>query len=91
MAEGRIDPSTMITHIGGLDAYADTTLRLPEIPGGKKLIYTQIALPLTGIADFAELGKTDPMFAELARLTAANHGLWSPECERVLLAHAQAI
>ncbi len=35
--------------------------------GGKKLIYTQIDMPLTAIDDFAELGKTDAMFAELAK------------------------
>jgi len=91
MSAGRIDPSTMVTHIGGLDVTADTTLRLPQIPGGKKLIYNQISLPLTAISDFADLGKTDPMFAQLARLTAANNGLWSPECERVLFKHAKAI
>ncbi|MCL2544984.1 MAG: zinc-binding dehydrogenase [Clostridia bacterium] len=91
MAAGSIDPSVMVTHIGGLDAVIDTTLRLSQIPGGKKLIYNQIALPLTAIGDFAELGKADPMFAELARLTAANNGLWSPACERALLARARAI
>jgi threonine dehydrogenase-like Zn-dependent dehydrogenase len=40
--EGRINPAVMITHIGGLDAVVDTTLNLPQIPGGKKLIYTNI-------------------------------------------------
>jgi hypothetical protein len=39
----------MITHVGGLDAVIDTTLHLPDIPGGKKLIYTQISMPLTAI------------------------------------------
>jgi len=91
MAAGRIDPSVMVTHIGGLDAVIDTTLRLPKIPGGKKLIYNQISLPLTAIEDFAELGKADPMFAELARLTHENNGLWSPACERVLLERARGI
>ncbi len=91
IAAGKIDPSTMVTHIGGLDAVVDTTLYLPKIPGGKKLIYNQIAMPLTAIADFAELGKTDPLFAELARLTAANKGLWSAKCEQYLLANANPI
>ena len=36
MAEG-LDPSGLISHIGGLDAVIDTTLHLPSIPGGKKL------------------------------------------------------
>lgn len=91
MSKGLINPSAMVTHIGGLDAAVETTLNLPQIPGGKKLIYTHISLPLTAIADFAELGKTDPMFAELARLTETNNGLWSAEAERYLLAHAPSI
>ncbi|NLD88322.1 MAG: zinc-binding dehydrogenase, partial [Clostridiales bacterium] len=37
MASGTIDPSSMVTHIGGLGAVIDTTLNLPNIPGGKKL------------------------------------------------------
>lgn len=35
-----IDPAVIVTHIGGLDAAAETTLNLPKIPGGKKRIYT---------------------------------------------------
>ncbi|MDR1439714.1 MAG: zinc-binding dehydrogenase [Clostridiales bacterium] len=54
--EGRINPAVLITHIGGLDAARDATLRLPEIPGGKKLIYTHVSLPLTAIADFGRIG-----------------------------------
>ena len=38
-AAKRINP---VTHIGGLDAAAETTLNLPKIPGGKKLIYTHL-------------------------------------------------
>ncbi|MBQ1935887.1 MAG: zinc-binding dehydrogenase [Clostridia bacterium] len=91
MSRGLINPSAMVTHIGGLDAAVETTLNLPQIPGGKKLIYTHISMPLTAIADFAELGKTDPMFAELARLCEANNGLWSAEAERYLLANAKSI
>ena len=83
----RIDPAVMITHIGGMDAAIDTTLRLPQIPGGKKLIYNHITLPLTAIDDFAELGKTDPRFQVLAQLVAENNGLWSAAAEKYLLSH----
>lgn len=55
----------MVTHIGGLESAIETTLHVPEIPGGKKMIYTQIDLPLTAIEDFAELGKTNPLFKRL--------------------------
>ena len=85
IGQNRIDPAVMITHIGGIDAAIDTTLRLPEIPGGKKLIYNHINLPLTAIADFEELGKTDPRFETLDRLVKQNNGLWSAEAESYLL------
>ena len=91
MSEGRINPAGMITHIGGLNAVINTTLNLPKIPGGKKLIYTHIDMELTALTDLAEKGKTDPLCAELARLVAANNGLWNAEAEQYLLAHAKAI
>ena len=91
MNAGRINPASQITHIGGLNAVVDTVLHLPEIPGGKKLIYNHIDLPLTAIADFAEKGKTEPMFAELDRLCRENRGLWNPEAEKYLLANAKKI
>ena len=87
ISEGRIDPAVMITHIGGMDAVIDTTLNLPKLPGGKKLIYTHIDLPLTAIAEFETLGRTDPRFGELARITAAHKGMWCAEAEEYLLEH----
>lgn len=91
MNEGKLNPAVMVTHIGGLDACAETTMNLPKIPGGKKLIYTHISLPLTAIADFAEKGKTDPMFAALDEMCRKNNGLWNAEAEKYLLANAKAI
>ena len=55
----------------------------PEI-GGKKLIYTHIQLPLTAIADFAALGKTDGRFKTPDALVKKNNGLWSAEAEAYL-------
>ena len=86
MTSGRINPAAMVTHVGGLNAVVDTTLNLPNIRGGKKLIYTQIEMPLTAIADFAELGKSDPFFAGLAEICERSNGLWSAEAEKYLLA-----
>ena len=88
-AEGRLDPSVMVTHVGGLNAAAETTLTLPKIPGGKKLIYTHIDLPLTAIEDFRRLGENDPRFAELADITDAHNGLWCTEAEDYLLKNWQ--
>jgi threonine dehydrogenase-like Zn-dependent dehydrogenase len=90
MGQG-LDPAGLVTHIGGLDAVVDTTLNLPSIPGGKKLIYTHVSLPLTPIAEFETRGKTNPVFAELHRLCERHHGLWNVEAETYLLAHADAV
>ena len=91
IAKGTLKPASMITHVGGLDAVIDTTMNLPKIPGGKKLIYNQISMPLTAISDFAKKGETDPMFKKLAEICDANNGLWSGEAEAYLLANAPAI
>lgn len=85
-ANGEINSAVMITHIGGLDAVAETTKNLPQIPGGKKLIYPHIELPLTSIDDFATLGTTNPMFAKLATICEKHKGLWCAEAEQLLLA-----
>lgn len=85
MEQGIIDPAAMITHIGGLNAVIETTLNLPKIPGGKKLIYTNIEMPLTAIIDFKELGKTDEMFKNLAEIVKENNGLWCAKAEKYLL------
>ncbi|MDC7246450.1 MAG: zinc-binding dehydrogenase [Sphaerochaetaceae bacterium] len=88
MEKGKLNPASMVTHIGGLNAVTDTVINLPSIPGGKKLMYTHYDLPLTAIADFAELGKTDPFYKALSEITERNNGLWSLEAEQYLLKHA---
>ena len=91
IGRGVLHPEVMVTHVGGLDSVADTTLRLLEVPGGKRLVYTHVRLPMTAIADFAEKGRTDPLFAELDRICSANNGLWSKEAEDYLLANAPKV
>ena len=85
IGEGRIDPATMVTHIGGIDAAIEATQNLPNIPGGKKLIYTHIELPLTAIADFDDLSKRDSRFKKMAEIVNSNNGLWCAEAEKYLL------
>lgn len=91
MAKGRLNPAGMVTHVGGLDSVVDTTLNLPKIPGGKKLIYPGISLELTAIDDFAKKGETDPLFAELAKIVSKTNNLWNGEAEKYLLEHAAPI
>ncbi len=91
MAKGRINPASMITHIGGLNCVVETTLNLPKIPGGKKLIYTNIAMELTAISDFRKKAENNPVFAALADIVEKNNGLWCLEAERYLLENADKI
>jgi threonine dehydrogenase-like Zn-dependent dehydrogenase len=91
MGKGLVNPATMITHVGGLNSVVETTLHLPEIPGGKKLIYTNVELDLTAIEDFAEKGDNNPFFAELAKIVENNNGLWCVEAEKYLLENAPRI
>lgn len=91
MMSAGLDPAGLVTHIGGLDAVIDTTMNLPKIPGGKKLIYTHISLPLTAIAEFEEKGKSDPLLRNLASIVNKTNGLWNIEAEDFLLNHATQI
>ena len=89
MEEGKIHPAVMVTHIGGLNSAAEATLNLPSIPGGKKLIYPHVDLPLTAIADFATLGEKNPLFKDLAESCERHQGCWNSEAERILLNYYQ--
>lgn len=80
-----LDPAGIVTHVGGLNAVIDTTFNLPSIPGGKKLIYTHIDMPLTAIADFCKMGK--PVYDALDSICKAHNSLWSVEAEEYLLSH----
>lgn len=91
IGKGHLHPEVMITHVGGLDSAAQATFDLATVPGGKRLVYTHVKMPMTAIADFAAKGRTDPFFAELDRLCAANNGLWCKAAEDYLLAHAPRI
>lgn len=91
IAKGIINPAIMITHIGGLDSTAESILNLPNIPGGKKLIYTGISLPLVALEDFSTNGKTDPLFKELSNIIKKTKGIWSKEAEDFLLSHAMKL
>ncbi len=86
-AKGKINPAVMLTHVGGMDAAIDTIVNLPNIPGGKKLIYNHISMPLTAIDSFKTLGESDERFLKLHELVEAHGGLWNAEAEAYLLEH----
>ncbi len=83
-----LDPAGLVTHIGGINAVIEATLHLPEIPGGKKLIYNHIDMPLTPITEFSNKGISNPVYARLAEICNNHKGLWSTEAEAYLLENA---
>ena len=93
MEKDLINPSVMITHIGGIDAVVDTTLNLPELEGAKKLIYNEISLPLTKIENFDKLSREDGenacLYKGLAQICAKNGNVWCEESEKYLLKNAK--
>jgi L-sorbose 1-phosphate reductase len=91
IAKNEIKPAMMITHVGGLTAAKDAILNLPNLPGGKKLIYNQIDMPLMAISKFREKRDEVPLFAELSELCEGARGLWNSMAEQVLLEKASRI
>lgn len=84
-ASGAINPSRMVTHVGGLDAVPDALSDLPSFTGGKILIYPHIDMDLTAIADFDDIGRDDPRFERLARLCADRDDIWNHAAEDYVL------
>ncbi|WP_226573450.1 L-sorbose 1-phosphate reductase [Mangrovibacter yixingensis] len=83
MQAKKVQTAKVVTHILGLNAAGETTLDLPQVGGGKKLVYTAKNIPLTALGEI-----TDP---ELAVIMERHHGIWSKEAEEYLLAHAEDI
>ena len=42
---------------------------------------------MVAVSDFAELGKTDPLYRKLDELCSAHGGMWCTEAEKYLLAN----
>jgi len=91
MEQGLINPAGMISHVGGLNSVPETTLNLNKVRAGKMLVYNNINMPMTAIADFEELGRSNKMFADLHEIVKKNNFLWCPEAEKYLLEHAEKI
>ncbi|MCL2664503.1 MAG: zinc-binding dehydrogenase [Defluviitaleaceae bacterium] len=83
MQAGRIRPEVMITHIGGIGSAVDATVNLPQLSGGKKLIYNETDLPLTAVKDFGK--QKDPLFEGLDEICKRHGNLWCAEAENYLL------
>jgi len=64
---------------------------LPDIPGGKKLIYTHKKFPLVALDQLSANSALFPFMAELDKIVKANDGLWSLEAEKYLMGNAPGI
>jgi len=91
MSKREINPAMMITHIGGLDSVINTTINLPKIEGGKKLIYTNISLPLTALTDLEKCRNKSKLYSGLNEIVSKSNYLWSDDAEKFLLTNARQI
>lgn len=88
MEENKINAGAIVSHILGLKAVEETLYAMEKPSGAKKVCYNELDIPLIAIDELEELGRTDPLYAELARIVKANGGMWCAEAERYLLANA---
>lgn len=86
-ANKSINPSYMITHIGGLNAVPDTVINLKSIVSGKILIYPHIEMDLVSLSDIVEGNCEGKFFEELKIILQASQGIWSEKAEKYLLAY----
>jgi hypothetical protein len=81
--EKKVQAAKVVTHILGLNAAGETTLELPKVGGGKKLVYTGKAFPVTALTQI-----DDP---ELRDILERHQGIWSQEAEQYVLSRAEGI
>jgi threonine dehydrogenase-like Zn-dependent dehydrogenase len=86
--EKTVNLAKIATHIMGLNDVCDSILKIPELPGGKKIVYSQKNYPITDVQQFS--GETE-MERHLKELVEQNNGLWSAEAESYFLEHSKNI
>ena len=79
----QINVAKIITHVLGLNDAAETTLDLPKLPGGKKLVYTHKYIKLTPLDEVKDEG--------LKKILDKHQGLWNSEAEEYLMKNAKDI
>ena len=89
--EGKINAGVMVSHIMGLNAVEEALYAMNVPNGAKKVCYNELDLPLIALEDLPELGKTNALFHQLARLVEKNNDSWSAEAETYLLEHGKKL
>ena len=83
-----VNLAKIATHIMGLNDVCDSIMKLPELPGGKKIVYSQKNFPIT---DVAELDDADEFQKTLKEIIARHDGLWNAEAEEYFLSNCADI
>lgn len=87
----KVSASKVVSHILGLNAAAETTLNLPKIPGGKKLVYTHKTLPRFSLEELLSQPAENEFQRGLQHILRQHNGQWSKQAEDYLLANAEDI
>ena len=82
-----VDLAKIATHIMGLNDVCESIMQLPQLPGGKKIVYSQKNYPITDVQTFSggEMEET------LKAIVEKHNGLWSAEAESYFLEHCGEI
>ena len=85
----KINAAKIVSQILGLDAVAQTTINLPNLPVGKKIVYTHKSFPLTSLN---EINNINNEFAQnLTKIIERNNDFWNLEAEDYFIKYAPAI
>ena len=82
-----VDLAKIATHIMGLNDVCESIMQLPQLPGGKKIVYSQKNYPITDVQNFSE----GEMEQQLQAIVEKHNGLWSAEAEAFFLEHCADI
>jgi len=83
-----VNLAKIATHIMGLNDVCDSIMKLPELPGGKKIVYSQKNFPIT---DVAELDDSCEFQKTLKEIIARHDGLWNAEAQEYFLSNCADI
>lgn len=84
--EKKVNVAKIVTHILGLNDVPKATINLPQINGGKKLVYTQKNIPISSINELTESKNN-----ELSEILIRNNKIWSKEAEDYILSKVSEI
>ena len=82
-----VDLAKIATHIMGLNDVCESIMQLPQLPGGKKIVYSQKNYPITDVQTFSD----GEMEQTLKAIVEKHNGLWSAEAESYFLEHCAEI